>query len=126
MAIIHAPENKLVLVINTILDFLIKGLGVEAAIAAAVAQVPWLGLPVVNWILRQIVGAIAQSLDTQIKINLDNILIRFQDDVRKIEYDDSIDQLKKAISQPGVSDADKAKAIQDAKDSLDRIIHRAK
>ncbi len=112
------PTNQLVQIVNTVLDFLILGLGEKAAIAAATAQAPWLSLPIISWIFSSIVAAVASSIDTNIKKNVDIVIIRFQNDVRKIEYDQTIALLNKTPSDPA--------AIQAAQDALNLLINRNK
>jgi hypothetical protein len=110
------PKKTLVGLINVVLDNLIKGLGADLAIAAGVAYAPFLGWPVINFIFRQSVHALASSLNTSIKQNLDNIIIRFQNDARKAEYDKAIEEIKK----PGASEDD----IRKAREAMDRLIRR--
>jgi hypothetical protein len=112
-----APSNHLVTVINSVIDTLIKGLGVDVAYALAVAEFPFLNLPIVNQLFKLALNYLADSLDTTLKVNADIIVIRFQNDIRKAEYDKSIEPLKK----PGATDAD----IKAAKDAIDKLIHRA-
>ncbi len=126
MAALPAPTNKLVDIVNTVLDVLLLGLGANAAITAATSAAPWLGLPIISWIFRQIVMAIADSLDTKLKASVDIIVIRFQNGVRKAEYDDAINQMKTAMDNPGVSDADKQKAIDAAKAAVRALVNRNK
>lgn len=114
-----APTNWLVTLINGILDNLIKGLGVDIAYGAAVAQVPWLGAPVIGTIFRAILDRLASALDTNLKINADIVVIRFQNDARKGEYDAALKPIQQTENP---TDAE----IQAAKDAIDRLVRRAK
>lgn len=116
MTQVDAPKNQLVSGINIVLDTLIKGLGVDVAYSLVVAQVPWLALPIVSSIVRWILNSIASSLDTNLKINVDIVVIRYQNDLRKTEYDSAIAKIK----QPGASDAE----IKAAKAAIDQLVSR--
>ena len=116
MAVLPAPKNALVSVINAILDALIKGLGANMAYAAAVAEFPLLGAPIIGYFFRMFIDHLASSIDNNLKINADIIIIRFQNDARKADYDSAIAKIK----LPGATDAE----IKAAKDAIDRIVSR--
>lgn len=118
MAEVAAPTNKVVTVLNAVLDALIMGLGVEAAVLAATSQVPLLGLPIIKDLLRFAISKFADSLDTRIKVNLDNIIVRFQNDARKADYDKALEPLKKGTPT--------SEQIQTAKDNIDSIVRRSR
>jgi hypothetical protein len=118
MTQLPAPENKAVSLVNIIIDGLIKGFGVEVIYTLAVAEAPWLGLPFIGYIFKLILNKFAASLDANLKRNIDIVIIRFQNDARKAEYDSAIEKLKK----PEVTDAE----LQAAKDAIDKLVHRAK
>lgn len=117
MANLEAPKNQLVSAVNAVVDTLVKGLGVEVAYALAIAQAPWLQLPIISSIFRYVLNLFAGSLDKNLKINLDIILIRYQNDAIKEEYDKAIEPLK---DKGEVSDEE----LQKIKDSLDKLINR--
>ncbi len=112
-----APQNKFVEVLNRILDTLIKGLGADMAIAVAIAEAPWLGWPVVTELFRYFIRRLSLSIDDTIKKNADIIVIRFQNDIRKAEYDSAIEPIKNGNPTP--------EEIKRAEDAIDRIISRA-
>lgn len=113
-----APKNDLVEITNKVIDYLIKGLGENAAIAAAEEQAPWLAMPVIKNVFRFFVDLLATSLDDRIKINIDIIIIRHQNDSRKEEYDKHVEEIKKPGATP--------EQIQAAKDALDSLVNRNK
>jgi len=119
------PKNALLDLINQIIDWLIKGVGKEVVIAQAKAAQPWLNIPIISWFFTGAVGILASALDNGIKTNVDNIVIRFQGDERKAAYDSAIDQLKKD-SYEAKSKEDHEKALQAAKDALDRLINKSR
>lgn len=123
---VAAPEDVLVKVVNIVFDVLIENLGEAAAISAATTYLPWLGLPVVREIFAEIVSIIAQNIDKQTKINVDNWIILMQDDVLRDRFMAAVAAFKMANENTGVSDADRAKALQDARDRADAVIHRSK
>lgn len=121
----QAPKNELVLIVNLVLDVLIKGLGADAAIAAAISSQPWLGLPVISSIFKWGVGLLASQLDSVIKDNLDIIIIGMQNDSRKQDYDEAIARLKNKLSQ-GVTVNEKDQAVTDARNAINNIVHRTR
>jgi len=124
MASLPQPKNSLVDVANAVIDALVLGLGVDAAIAAGVAQAPWLAWPIISYIFQQIVTSMAESLDVHLKNTADIVIIRFQNDVRKIEYDSAIDQMKTVMDDPEASDAQKQSAIDAAKNAIRALVNR--
>jgi hypothetical protein len=109
-----APKNKLVEIVNNFFDFLIKGLGADFAIAYMKLQVPWLNWPIVKDFFEAGVRYLDDQLNTSIKQNVDIVVIRFQDDAKRADYDTAIEEAKKS----GVSNA--------TKDSIDKLIRRNK
>ena len=108
----------MVSVINAVLDALIKGLGVDAAVTAATTQAPWLALPIVSSVFKYLVGLVAGQLDDLIKKNVDIIVVRVENDMAKVAYDEAI----KPVIAGGPTDAE----LQAAKDAMDKLVHRAK
>lgn len=109
-----APKNTLVEIVNNIIDFLIKGLGDDFIIGYGKAQVPWLNWPIVRDLFEASIHYLTKSVDVSLKHNVDFIIIRVQDDSRRVDYDKGIEEAKKA----GVSNA--------TKESIDRLIRRSK
>ncbi len=116
MADLPAPKNVFIDIANAVIDALVDGLGVDLAISAATVYAPWLALPVVSWIFRQIVSAIADSLDTKLTVSVDIVIIRFTNNVHKGEYDDTVAKIKDPAATPG--------DIEAARIALDRLVHR--
>lgn len=118
MSSIPAPTNKFLKVMNVIFDSLIEGAGVDLAIAEAEALVPWLTLPIISSIFKQLMRWTATFLEEFAKRNVGKIVIRFQNDARKAEYDSQIEIIKK----PGVLPSE----VQKARDAMDLLIQRGK
>jgi hypothetical protein len=111
-----APTNALVNLLNIIIDGLIKGLGKDIVIAEAIAYQPWLGWPVIHDMFSAVVGQIADYVDVLVKRNVDTIVIRFQNDNRKTEYDSEI-----AIINSGTATA---QDIANAEAAIIRLVNR--
>lgn len=122
MAEIKPPTNSLVSTLNKVIDFLIKGVATQTVIALAVAEQPWLGWLIINDIFTYYVNKLAASLDLSLKNGIDIVIIRFQNNEIKSDYDKSLKDLDQAIK----NGEDHDKALQDAKDAADKLIHRSK
>lgn len=126
MADLPAPKNLLLTAFKTVLDFLLKGLGVEAAILAASAEAPFLKLPIISSIFRWLVEKIFTEFDDWLKINGGSLIIRLQNSIEKNEFDHAKEKMNEVLNNPEASDELKKKAIQDAKDSFDHFVNRNK
>lgn len=111
-----APQFILVTIFNTVCDVLIQGLGETAAVAAATTYAPWLALPIISWIFKSLVSYLANALDTNLKNSVDIVLIRFGNDARRAAYEEALKPIRSGNPSP--------QEIQNAKDTLDRLIHR--
>jgi len=111
-----APKNKWLELIANTLDALIEGLGVDAAITAGTAYAPWLKLPVLNFMFKQLVKTVAYYLDLNAFRIVAKFTIRLQGDARMQDLVDKIQALKKPGATP--------KEIQDAKDAIDRLVNK--
>ena len=107
-----------------VLDILIKGLGTQAAITAGLAAEPWLNLPIAKWFFVNLVKLAGAALETVIKRNVGNIIIRWQGDSRKDAYDKVLEEFKESTA-PGVSKEEHAKKLQAARDAIDRVINKS-
>ena len=121
MAELPAPSNPWVDLINSVIDALVMGLGVDAAIASATAQAPFLAWPIVSQVFRFIVKSLAQVIDTNGKRFADILVVRFQNDLLKAAYDDALKPLK----DKDASDVT-PEELQKAKDAIDRLVSRAR
>lgn len=116
MANIPPPKNTAVDVAKAVLEALIEGAGVDAAVAAGIAQWPVLGYPVVKNLFRWGVEQLASVInDNLFKITL-KLIIRVQSDVRKREFNAAI--------QPLIEGNPSAEDIEKAKRAADRLIER--
>lgn len=120
-----APKNGFLAAVFTAIDILVLGLGETAAASAAVAACPWLGWPIINSIFKGVLGNVAKALDESLKIRLGKVIIRFQNDGRKDEYDKEVERFKETL-KPGASKEDHDKALDDTIDKMDRLINRNK
>lgn len=118
MTDIATPTNRLTAIVDIVLDFLIKGIGANAAIAAAVSAEPWLGLPIVNSIFSWAVNLFASRFDLGLQKNVNAIVIRFQNDEQKDAYNQAV----AAVNKPGATDAE----IEAGFASIDAFINRNK
>lgn len=116
MGNIPAPTNALVRAIKKAFDLVIEGFGVELAFAAAVAELPILGAPIIRVFVKIAIEQSAQYVNENGKRMASIFVIRYQNDVRKDEYDKAIEPIKKGKPTP--------EQIQAARDAADRIINR--
>lgn len=122
MATLPAPKNKLVSVVNQIIDGLLIGIGEDLIILSATAEAPFLALPVVSWLFRQTVSFFVGVFDSALKKHIDKVIIRFQGDVSKKAYDQVMERFREHDQNGGPSDKD----IEDAKKTADDIIRRGR
>lgn len=115
------PINRLADLADLVIDLLILGIGEKVVIAQATAAVPWLGLPVISWIFRGFVHNISESLNKSLTYRVDHVIIRYQTNVKKEEYNEAIQELNNSSSK---NKEEYDKALQVAKDKMDRIINR--
>lgn len=122
---IAAPTNKLVDIINTVVDQLVLGVGEKVVIAQLTILQPWLGLPVIKWIFSVFVSSLAKSLDSGLKKNIDIVVIRFQNDSRKKEYEKAIEVLKADTANSSTKE-EHDRALKAAREAMDKLINRNK
>jgi hypothetical protein len=122
---LEAPVNKLVSIINSTVDQLILGVGEKVVISQLTAISPWLGLPVISTIFSIFVSTLAKALDNGLKINIDILVIRFQNDARKKDYENTIEQLK-VTTATSTSKEEHEKALKAAREAMDKLINRNK
>lgn len=111
-----APRNKAIEVTKIVLEKLIEGVGVDLAVAAAVAEAPWLATPFVNFLFKKLVGWLANIIEENLFKLAVKMIIRIQSDVRKEEFNDAI----KPIIEGNPTDEE----IQRARDAAYRLIER--
>lgn len=122
---LEAPKNTLITIINETMDQLILGVGEKVVIAQLTALHPWLGLPVISTIFSVCVFSAANALNSGLKNNIDIIVIRYQNDARKKEYENAIEKLKLETAA-AKSNEEREKALKAAKAAMDRLINRNK
>lgn len=122
---LEAPKNTLVAIINETMDQLILGVGEKVVIAQLTAIYPWLGLPFISTVFSVCVFSAAKALNSGLKNNIDIIVIRYQNDARKKEYDAAIEKLKKE-TEAANNKEEREKALKAAKEAMDKLINRNK
>lgn len=113
---IPAPKNRAVNAAKALLDALIEGVGVDAAIAAATAQWPFLGSPIIKTLFRWGVEWIAGEINANLFKFTMKMIIRIQSDARKAEFNEAL--------KPIVGGSPTDEEIQAARDAADRLIER--
>lgn len=121
---IKAPTNRLIGLINSLLDNLINGFGAEIAIKLAIAQEPWLTLPVIHWIFTTTVKAVASKFEIETAEIADKFIIRVQGNSLKESHDEIIAKFKSEIGNPAITEEERAKTLAAAKASIDALVNR--
>jgi hypothetical protein len=111
-----APKNRLLTAVSKLIDFLIEGLGVDAAIAAATAEFPPLAWPVIRQMFRGSVELIAGWLELNSFRLAARFIIRFQNEQRLEDFDEAIEPLR----QIGATQDE----VEAARRAADRLIRR--
>lgn len=120
-----APTNSLTTLVNSIVDQLVLGVGEQVVIAQAKVLLPWLNIPIISWMFTKIVSKLAKALDLGLKNNIDILIIRAQNDYRRVEYEKAILKLKESTAT-AVNKEDHEKALAAAKAAMDKLIFRSK
>lgn len=106
---------------DSIIKFIIFDVVVNAAVAAAQAEVPFLALPIVRNLFSFLVGKVAGLIYTELETNVSFAIIDHQTQAEAAEYEKSKAALY-AAHLKGEQDAiEKAKA--DFRASLGKLIH---
>lgn len=108
-------------VVDNIVKGLIYGAGVNAAVAAATAYVPFLGLPVISTIFRAIVTKIAGMIYVPLERSVAFEVIKFQTEEEEKAYSNALGALQVAQISGDANAVEKAK--EDLKSKLASIIH---
>lgn len=121
----NAPANALVSFVNQVFDDLITGIAAQAIINSQVAQNPILGWPIIYGIFSYVVNQLATVLDTNIKKNVDGVIIRFQDESKLADYNAALAAYNQGVENAETQDQiDAERAILDA--SISSVINRNK
>ena len=110
------PKNRAVDAAKVVLDALIEGVGVDAAVAAGIAAWPFLGSPIIKTLFRWGVEWIAGEINENLFKFSMKLIIRIQSDARKAEFNEAL--------QPIIGGSPTDEEIQKARDAADRIIER--
>jgi len=103
---------------------LILGLGTTLVVQNAIAILPILGLPFIRTIFSSIVSALSSSLDSNIKKNLNIVVIRWQNDQIKKEYDEIINKIREHDEGKVLSEEEYRRELEKAKSAIDNLVNR--
>lgn len=116
MAKIPAPKNTAVDVTKVVLEALIEGVGVDAAVAAGIAAWPFLGSPIIRNLFRWGVERLADVINENLFKFSMKLIIRIQSDARKSEFNDAL--------KPIIGGSPTDEEIRKAREAADRLIER--
>ena len=109
------PTNTLLSVVNQVLDFLIKGLGVDFTYAYVVSVWPPAAWPFLGGVIKNLLGAVAGAMDNNAQKFADTLLIRLQNDIKNVLYNAAVVQ----VSKPGATQDEIASGLA----SIDKLIN---
>lgn len=112
MTAIAAPRNRVIEAAKVILNTLIEGLGVAAAVAFGQAALPILAAPIIRTIFKWIVEKVAEWIDKNLYYLAIKLTIRMQSHVRKDEYNEAIKPIVRGDATN--EELERAKAAADA------------
>lgn len=95
--------------VDKIIKVLIYDVAVNAAVEAAVVEVPILGLPVVKQVFSFLVGRFADLVYAQLEPAVVFSIIEFQTDKERQAYQNSIMQLQTALNGGSLETINQAK-----------------
>lgn len=116
-----ATTNQTASVINAVLKNIIEGAGLDVIEATLIAEVPWLGWPVIKQIMELILNKAADLLYTQAANAATKIVIDVQVNVEQSKVLNAFQNLQMAIAsgdQNAIS-----KASSDLDDAYGSLIH---
>ncbi len=87
--------NPAVNVVDIINDIL-KGVSLEGAYAALVAAFPFLGWPVIGWILHWVISKVGGAIFAVLEKLTSFTVINWQTDAQQAAYDNAVAALKQA------------------------------
>jgi len=114
-------KNQFLAAIDAILNGLINGLGGDLIFAAAVAEAPWLGWPIISSIVKLVIGRLTSKIYGSLEPPVALAIIKFQNKQEKDAYDASVKAIENARKTGNQDAIDKAK--QDRNNAIDNIIH---
>lgn len=114
-------ENPVATVVNSILKELIENVGETAAEAAIIADVPWLGVPVVKQVFEYLLGFVGSYIYKQAAWGATKIIIDVQTKMEASAAYSAFQNLQMAIASgdPGAI----TKASQDLDKAYAALIH---
>ena len=113
---IPPPKNRAVDAAKVVLDALIEGVGVDAAVAAGIATWPFLGSPVIKTLFRWGVEWLAGEINENLFKFSMKLIIRIQSDARKADFNDAL--------KPIIGGSPTDEEIRKAREAADRLIER--
>lgn len=114
-----ATHNTTAEIVNEIIQISIMEIGVNAAIAAATAELPFLGFPVIKQLFSMAVKWLGSRIYTALAHLATFQIIDLQTDSEVREYNDAVLRLKEALSKEG---SDVSSAKNEFRDRLARLI----
>lgn len=90
------PTNPITDVVDKLIQGIVFGMGVNAAIISAVAAMPWLGLPIISTLFSYAVNKVATMIYSVIEPQVAFQIINFQTDAEKTAYDNAVAALTSA------------------------------
>ena len=97
---------------DAIIKAAIFDIGLKAVETAAIADSPWLGLPVFRQIFELLLNTIGNKIYDVLSNSLDFEIIKIQTEQERAAYDSAVSALQTTVQKPGATqdEIDKAKA----------------
>lgn len=121
MSEVPVPTNPTVDIVDKIIQGLIYDVGVQAVIAYATANFPFLALPIVKQLFEWGIGKLAGALSIKMQNKVAFTIIGFTTDLEKSQYEDQVAALMIATHGGNSGDIDKATA--EFRVALGNLIH---
>lgn len=113
--------NQTASVVNGILSNLINGAGITAAESAAIAEFPWLGLPIIKQIFELVLNKVASIIYDQAAYAATKVVIDVQVGLEESATGPAFQNLQMAIASG--DQAAIAKASKDLDTAYSNLIH---
>lgn len=113
-------DNEQAAAVNKVIERLVFDVAINAAKAAAVAQAPWLEMPVVSAVFNYLLNLFGGYIYEALSQNATAIVINVQSEQSREAYSKAVDRLQAAHEKGSADEIEKAK--QDFKDTLGVLI----
>lgn len=111
MSSLEAPKNNAVDVMKVVIDTLVQGVGVDAAVAAGIAAWPFLSTPIVRQLFTWAVKQLADVIDQNLGNFAMKLVIRIQSDALKDEFNEALIPI--LSGEPTEEELDRARRAAD-------------